>query len=58
VCIEKEKTFEAKWKKMMIGWADNQVPTFGFTQHLKRARCESEGKSKMMLENEWLCNIF
>jgi hypothetical protein len=37
VHFAKEKTFEAKQKKMMIMWVDNQVPIFDPTQELKDA---------------------
>jgi hypothetical protein len=39
-----EKTFESKWKKGMIGWANNQVPTLGPTHNIKSVQCELKGK--------------
>jgi hypothetical protein len=32
VCIVKEKTFEVKWKKRMMRWANNQAPTLSLAQ--------------------------
>jgi hypothetical protein len=32
MCKAMGKTFETKWKKRMIGQANNQVPTPSFTQ--------------------------
>jgi hypothetical protein len=41
----------------MTKQAKSQVPAPRPTQDLKHARCESKAMSKMMLENEWSCNI-
>jgi hypothetical protein len=53
VRIVEKKTFEAKRKKKMTRWANNQVLVLGPAQDFKCAQCESQGKSERMLKKEW-----
>jgi hypothetical protein len=41
----------------MTKQAKSQAPTPMPTQDLKHAQCESKAISKIMLENEWSCNL-
>jgi len=41
----------------MIKETKSQAPAPMPTQDLKHAQCESKTISKMMLENEWSCNL-
>jgi hypothetical protein len=53
----KEKTFETRRKNGMTKQVKSQAPAPRPTQDFKHAQCESKAMSKLMLENEWSCNL-
>jgi hypothetical protein len=42
----------------MIRQAKSHALAPGLANDFKHAQCESKAISKMMLEKEWLCNLF
>jgi hypothetical protein len=50
--------FEINWKKMIIDWTDNHIPTLGPTQDFRHAQCKFKKQIKDDVRKKWSCNLF